>query len=77
MQTPDEITDNMRGIRDQVLAYLRAHELAEHGGEPCMRNRASVVGYLAHSLGVRSLQEIGDAIALYDLHCPGCEHQRN
>jgi len=67
----------MRGLADKIVDYLRLHEIQAHDGEPCLRNRASVVGYIAHVLGVRSLHEIGECIALYDLHCPNCQHLRN
>lgn len=78
MQNPEELAlSPMRRLADEMTAYLAEHEREVHGGEPCMANRASAVGFVAHALGVRSVSQITEMIAWYDLHCPACEHQRN
>jgi hypothetical protein len=78
MQRPEEMANSpMRRLADEIEAYMREHELEVHGGEPCIRNRESAVGFIAHCLGVRSVPKIAEMIALYDLHCPNCSHMRN
>lgn len=54
MQSQDEMVAQMAAVRDQVIEILAAHEREVHGGKPCLSNRASALGYLAHALGVRS-----------------------
>lgn len=78
MQRPEEMANSpMRRLADEMEAYLRKHEVEAHDGDACMGNRASAVGFVAHCLGVRSLPQIAEMIALYDLHCPNCVHTRN
>jgi hypothetical protein len=48
---------------------LRPHEIEDHGGELCMGERAGLVAFLAHRLGVRDQQSLLmflDALADYE-----------
>ncbi len=53
MLRPDQMEASMSGVRDQIIAAMEDHERHAHHGEVCPANRASVVAYIAHSLGVR------------------------
>lgn len=65
-------------VRDQILALIRDHEQKFHQGQPCMGNRASLVAYIAHTLGVRD--SVWDYASLllteYDMLCKdtACPH---
>jgi hypothetical protein len=52
MRNLDELAAAMGSIRDQVLAVVREHEEAAHGGHPCWLERCGALAYLAHCLGV-------------------------
>ena len=71
MMTREQIVAQMAGVRDTVLALIGAHEKAEHGGEVCTGQRASVIAYLMHSLGLtrRQLLTVLGYLDAYDRDC--------
>lgn len=80
MLTNDQMIVRCGAIRDQVLEFCREHERTDHAGEPCYGNRASVVAYLAHTLGLQNLQALGYVAGLlqeYNERCLGCPGERD
>ena len=59
-----------RALADQVVAFAREHEDAEHSGDACARNRVSIIAYLMQELGVNA----GQILMFYAHPCPNCSH---
>jgi hypothetical protein len=73
MLSPDEQVIAMGAIRDQIIAAILDHERTAHGGQPCLSNRASVVAFIAHCLGVRDeVWNYAQSLLVehYDAYCP-------
>lgn len=75
----DEMTEQMRDIRDRLFATLEAHEQEEHAGGACWGNRISAIAYLCHSLGISEQQvsRVREVLAVYDAVCRDrhCKHK--
>ncbi len=52
MLTEDQIAAGMQAAMDQIIAMNNDHEQADHDGEVCYANRAAIVAFVAHCLGV-------------------------
>lgn len=78
MLTPDQQAVALGAIRDPVLAIAKGHEREAHDGRPCPANRASVVAFFAHCLGVRGRpwDYAEHLLAEYDVRCADatCDH---
>ena len=59
-----------RALADQVVAFAREHEEADHSGDVCARNRVSIIAYLMHCLGLNT----GQIRMFYAHPCPNCSH---
>lgn len=58
-----------RRIADDLNAMLDQHEADDHGGDPCPYERANVLAYLAHRIGVRDRNTVVtfiDRLATYE-----------
>ncbi len=53
MMSESEMDGAMSNVRDRILEIMESHEIRAHAGKACMSNRASVVAYVAHCIGVR------------------------
>jgi hypothetical protein len=77
--TPEQLEAAMAGIRSQVLDAIEAHERAAHAGQPCWLNRAGIIGYLAHSVGLTDaeLPMLGTILRNYTATCRSttCRHR--
>lgn len=67
------------GLRDAILSYIADHERegcqnSPTPGAACWVERANIIAFLCHSLGLRSvnLQRVLAECAQYDRACPGC-----
>ena len=75
-----ELAIRGRLLADQVVAFAREHEEAEHSGDVCARNRVSIIAYLMHCLGLNTGQgqslyaAIDELLKEYEDHCPNCPH---
>jgi putative phage-type endonuclease len=73
-------------LRDALLAYIGDHETGctttGRPGSACWGERANIIAYLCHAIGVRGprlYQDVARLLAEYDAHCrdPHCKHERN
>ena len=64
-------------IRDALMGWLNEHR-ASCGEVDCVEP-ANALAYLAHCAGVRqeNVGLIREQLAVYEAHCPGCQHLRN
>lgn len=72
MMKPDTLVHAASALRDQMNALAEEHERRDHGGERCGSNRASLIGYLAHCIGLTNAEVIEAAtfkVKLYDANC--------
>jgi hypothetical protein len=82
MRNRDELIPLMRDLADQITAIVRSHEVEVHDGQPCWLERANVLAYIGHTLGMSAdrLHTVGRLMFDYDVHCEqigGCPaHQR-
>jgi len=73
----------MEDIRDALISFSDEHERdCPGGGKPCRNNRAAMIGYLAHCLGIRAPDQwarVKEIAEEYDSHCQGlnCRHELN
>lgn len=76
MMTPEAIQAALSAVRDRALAVCADHEHIAHEGRPCWPNRASMIAFFAHSLGVHNETDVWDDVCRYldeyDACCPGC-----
>lgn len=84
--TADEVDEvdptptNRRVARNAVnvlIGILADHEREAHAGEPCLDERAGMVAFVAHAVGLhpQHLDRVGDALAIYEEHHePGHRH---
>lgn len=59
-----------KSIREAVFKLITYHEVAHHDGEECVANRAGLVAWLAHciGLGLADVPMVVDILALYAEH---------
>lgn len=76
MMTREEINDSLEAVRARILEVASDHEIDVHGGNPCWPNRASMIAWVAHSLGIHRetplWDRVGELLDEYDACCPGC-----
>lgn len=51
---PGEMAEWCRDHIEEVQAMMARHDAAEHGGNPCLAERAAFVAFFAHGLGIRA-----------------------
>jgi hypothetical protein len=78
MLTDDQIVAGMGAARDQVLATIRDHEDAHHGGGVCNATRMGILAFFAHSVGFKSGNPVAfgvfiQTLAGYEERCPCCK----
>lgn len=42
-----------RKVANDAWVLVQRHETEDHGGEPCLLNRISLVAFIAHVIGVK------------------------
>jgi hypothetical protein len=63
---PVEIAATARVAANDLIHVSDEHEQRAHGGEACMPNRASIVAFVAHSLGLSGHDMLDVALLIGD-----------
>lgn len=77
-QHPDWMVEGARRLANEAEALLRRHEHEDHDGDTCVPERAGMVAYFAHRLGVRDRDSIIMMIeSLAEYEARHVEHERD